>query len=926
MKNITDKIKVFISSKIGTTDKDLKYLLAREAVKEILEAMDLFEVYTFENEGASIVPVQEHYTYHLENSDMCIVLIDNADGIPAGVQSELDTISKHNIPTLYYFCDNKNQNKTALQLELEKNVSPKYKVIHSFKEFIEKCPYDLIKTILIDFKSIGKNNSRPTSLELHNSNDVSTSDVANDFSTSDNQISFLTTNSLPNSECRNYFSTLLLQNRLYKISESNKNLDYYCTKFLTTMFEYHSIEDFNIKLFLDSLKEVLPKDFYTISEKRWYANQKYYLHEYNESLKLLKSLYESIKKNNKIPKWLVQDILIDLRNMENKILETENKYTTISFGQRELDKRNEKYYYPILDKNEKDLLNWIENERQNNEIMPYDSWKSYGDLSEITNYIADFYKQAMLLGSFTQLSRIYILIQKFSYQISRTTLYWPSILMMMKTTIINFDNKGIEQISRDFNDILKKMNAIDAKDIFDFTRNIQTHEDRFRAELIAMGVIGYYLNDSDFETYWSSLEKDIVDWKDDDNSMISMEENIFDCIKKISIRLKSSFLISFACNIISSKKIRLHNKSLDLLSGNYINYRTMTPQDSNHLIDTLIDYLDTNDNIPISEAIKSIFILVQTMDTSHIQKLESYLEHNLPDFYENEYCLEKNKDIPTMELMLNKNISEIKNRNHSQGDNGIYHGFATDPYTDTINIIEWITEMPDKNILSNLLTATAESIISVNQTIEDKLSAYKLIIYLLRYYPTLIEDNVKLTNMLINNKNYNQASPTFFNYLDSSLLNLGNLLLLECLKKNNFYKIVEIMSSLKNPGEIIEACKLITIFLKNKGNNHIKQNIQSLFYQYSVSWSNSENIDVRYYNVDLQLSLYLYSKYRNHIGQNLYSKVKLDNALIVNKILHRISIIENDKPALAKEIKNLAAKNNNYVIRKMMQEDNHSNI
>ena len=83
------KIKVFISSICGIE----KYDTVRAKLKCAIEDTKLAEVYTFEGKGASTLPAGKHYTWALEDSDVCIFLIDNADGIKSGVQAEIDTVS-----------------------------------------------------------------------------------------------------------------------------------------------------------------------------------------------------------------------------------------------------------------------------------------------------------------------------------------------------------------------------------------------------------------------------------------------------------------------------------------------------------------------------------------------------------------------------------------------------------------------------------------------------------------------------------------------------------------------------------------------------------------------------------------------------------------------------------------------------------------
>ncbi|MHC5227996.1 hypothetical protein ACYSNW_06900 [Enterococcus sp. LJL99] len=117
MREPSGKIKVFISSKMGETAADQKYILARKAVKEILESTKLFKIYSFEDERASTRSAKNHYTQGLESSNVCIFLIDNKDGVPDGVKSELNTVDKHKIPALYYFCNKnkKGKNKSSIR-------------------------------------------------------------------------------------------------------------------------------------------------------------------------------------------------------------------------------------------------------------------------------------------------------------------------------------------------------------------------------------------------------------------------------------------------------------------------------------------------------------------------------------------------------------------------------------------------------------------------------------------------------------------------------------------------------------------------------------------------------------------------------------------------------------------------------------------
>lgn len=87
------KIQVFISSICGVE----KYDKVRDELKTAIERTQLADVYTFESKEASTLPAGNHYTWALEDSDICIFLIDNTDGIKPGVQAEIAPM--HSAPT-----------------------------------------------------------------------------------------------------------------------------------------------------------------------------------------------------------------------------------------------------------------------------------------------------------------------------------------------------------------------------------------------------------------------------------------------------------------------------------------------------------------------------------------------------------------------------------------------------------------------------------------------------------------------------------------------------------------------------------------------------------------------------------------------------------------------------------------------------------
>ena len=70
--------------------------------------------------------------------------------------------------------------------------------------------------------------------------------------------------SLENCLCRNYFDNLLFDDELIDSSDMPKNFDFYCAKFLTTIFENNPIDNVNMILFLENLKSLVPEYYFQI--------------------------------------------------------------------------------------------------------------------------------------------------------------------------------------------------------------------------------------------------------------------------------------------------------------------------------------------------------------------------------------------------------------------------------------------------------------------------------------------------------------------------------------------------------------------------------------------------------------------------------------------------------------------------------------
>lgn len=906
MDNYRNKLKVFISSKIGNTENDQKYMLARTAAKKALEMTGLFTVYMFESTGPSTGSAIDDYQEELKASDVCIVLIDNEDNVPDGVAAEIKTINKFRIPTLYYFCKERKSEPTQLQGTLQDPIGPKFMVISSFNEFIENCTLNLVDDVLSTYK--GK---RPVNIQ----NDILEDDTNLNVQTKLVSSSFYKKESLSNTYCRDFFNDLIFSEKNEAgINKVDKNFDYYCYKFLLILFSKDDIESFNMNLFLESLQKILPINYYRIVKIRWSSNQKYYLEQYEESMNLLRQALEMAKKDETIEEWFIQDILIDLRNRENEIAELKNEYHPNNYGQKSLNEREDKLYYPIVDRNEKELLEWIEKDRQKKDLRNGSGKFSYGDLSYLGNLLADNYYEMMMFGSLTHISRIYMVIQKLVYQLTKTTNYWPSIMLLLKITILTLDHKKVKRIVKLFENILEQMDNKEAKNIYEFSNYLKPSHQQFKANLIAMNTVGLYLDDSDFTLYWNSLRKQIDNWLDEDNSTIFVQPVIFDCLKGVYKRLNNHYIVEFCLKILSSTSRRYYRETL-ILAGQAIDYKSISSNDSNEIIDVLIEFSNNTQDSDLIQKIKPILVQLKNQDQKHNLDMEEYIKNNWGTYYNGEYLFDKNKDEHARSMIIMDRVEEIKKRNKIQGVNGSYSMFATNPYFEIESILVQGEKDIDIFLLSDVYKSAVETIINPQLLIEDKFSAYRLIIFLMRYDSNLIDEMQNEIEKIKEIEDFGSLKNSMIGSIDSSMLVLCHLLVLECVGVRNSIEIANTISVLNNTNQQIQTCQIIQVFFYSYRNIRIRTDLENLFFQNSLMWANSKNRDIRWHNIHLMLKLLEKKKFKKIIGQYFRKTMSSDNAIIKSQIVHRLDDIKKVDKRLEVDIEKAAMKDSNFIIR-----------
>lgn len=204
-----------------------------------------------------------------------------------------------------------------------------------------------------------------------------------------------------------------------------------------------------------------------------------------------------LSENDSVPKWLKDDILIDLRNQSYSFNESNNYYDGESQYQRELMNGEYLIYYPQLDRSnsnfqEKIILDYIKGKTKSLNTEIY----SNTPLEEI-ECLVGMYIVALCNGSLTQIEMIYKRLKYFCFYEISQQFDWNTAMLLLKTTILSSNREELDGIVRLFREI-HKMDSDDALALYYFTSNARIPHKRFAAQLKIFGIVAYYFNDDVF--------------------------------------------------------------------------------------------------------------------------------------------------------------------------------------------------------------------------------------------------------------------------------------------------------------------------------------------------------------------------------------------------------------------------------------------
>lgn len=889
---IEHKISIFISSKCNG-----KYEIMRKALKQLLLETGLADVYCFETEPGASDPMPDAYLGYVDLSQLLVLIVDNKDNISDGTMAEYKRARELGIRTIAVFCDEESRTPTEVEKEIMMNQSCKFVHASKFSDIAQIAYQSVIQDLANVYRK------KPIEISTKPVPDVGGLNVLPNNLVAKNVLKeFYTTK-------RTIYKSFYAENN----EEAASDIDALFQKFLMVVLcrSHFNQLDFN---YLKTL--ILKKHDAQIGhivEKRLEALNAYYTDNIAECIQILDNLIETCKDNLQIPRWIYNDIAIDLRNMI-LLLDSKNGSYVFNKGQNIIDTSSEYLYFPSIDRIVSNLKsNLLKEYNRINFQSPYTT--NLGGVEEIFSDIASCFCLALLYGSITHLKMIrsYMAeaLEVISQEFDDANLSREFVRML----ILQNNNKTLRAYIRTYNRAYEIIAPVEIDEIINGISNLPMQIERNAASLLLIEALGYYMSDDQFNNQITWLNNFTEVCIRDGSSAFT--ESIRAAIENSCQRMPSDLLANRILLLLKSNTLRFKDIACELLG--YTDIKTL-PID---IQEALAFELEKNfcNAQHMSKLHYGILIFCKNTSTN-LADFEQRLAEQLPKFYNGDYQLEihaKNKS--AMLEGITNSIDNIKNRTEIQGKNGRYIGFASDPFVVIENIIRTNDMTLSWKELKPIFDATKGFLLSPNQSCGEKFRAISLLTFLFlqnKKSKKLYEALKSLTaeqEKILAVFDMNIFETTSLTTLSFAL----NFLIIFMGTTNQQQSIVELSNIhfMDNKG-IIDCMQYISNVLTIVNFSNIPDEITSTLLELSISLFANKERDVRFLSTKCLIEL-TRSKYQEVALKQLSRCMDEGSAEIKMAIISRIKQVT-DASEIKKYIIKKALTDNHYLVRKIAEE------
>ena len=734
MASFANKVSVFISSKCDNEDDvqngRIKYGVMRKALKLLLEETNMCNVYVFEEGKATSYNVVNSYMDPLADSDLVIVIVDNKDGITDATLKEVGRVKALNKKCIYIFCDEREKNITELQAELQSSTkNPRFVIVHEFSDIAKEAYEAVINDVISTYISYCR--SRLNYGEEKKMDDLSESasnieiQIAEDSDITKKFISgFPYTKYIAQKEAGIAFKGI----------ECKEEQDRLCASLLGQIIGCTELENLDFEAIKLDIRAFHRGNIQKLVSLRYEAVESYFSGDISGCIERLNACIDFCNSCRNMPKWMYNDVALDLRNIQLEIDMERDIFNINSSGQEILDQDNEPLYYPVIDRIVSDFNESIVKHQMHNTTQsPYRV--NLGGVDFIIEKACNAFIVAYYYGSITHMLMLRKRLIEYLIGVALEIRNHKTYMFCVKLLILSNEEKTLKQFLNAYGENTNNINSLDVKYLTGSIKSqpIKTRKIMARQQLLKY--FGYYYSDEEFERESKDLVEQIKQYIIDKYATELLIKPLFELFSETSYRMHEGTVLDFIYFLFESDCKRYYDDAFKFLY--HFSFKNLSNDEQNKYQQFIIKSLNDDE---IRKKCVNIGWAAQTLrqyETISHESLDATVREKCFGFYEDTYLL--NTSIQDEEKgweYTKQYIDFIRNDNEMQGKNGTYSSKAYDPYKTIANIM-FINKLRYKSArLKMIIGCLKGTLLAETQTIEAKVGAMELMCMLQLAHPT----------------------------------------------------------------------------------------------------------------------------------------------------------------------------------------------
>lgn len=650
----SERIRVFISS-AQSNENGFAWSDVRRRIKDYLKSCVYLNPFIIEDE-ASATPSNQFFQRQVERADVIVLLVKGE--VRTGTATEYALAAKLKKPLLVYFIDDDTPNLEVVKLKKDIQAVDRctYHQVSTFTNIETIIRSDLMNDIIRAFQDkyyiSAFDNENPIHTEIHGDTGLITSGIP-----SKTVIEKF-------SSCYDYFFDLLNLSHFKKEIEQTEFHKFGSTLLSWLVNGKWEVDEEDIVGFISKCSDVFKNTSWL--QKRWDAIRFYFYGNLEKALAFEEQALVIAREADESD-WIINNILIDCRNIELSVGNLNHKFLANSKYQDELSNKKVTVYLPVLDRYLNNIYETIEKEEFRVETAtPY--MQLFGSsMSNVITDLANYLFTAAIYGSVTHLKltrKILINILNRYAKIHDD----PSFLFSsLRQYVLDGNTKDYKLFLDNTWDRQYSYIASQADEIWKLSDCIPiTNKETMK--LVVFSTLGPYLTDDVFNQASEYIlgYSEFVLWNN--------SESYFEALLKNLQRMDPEKIIRAIIPIISEKRFILGNKLSYIIL--YIDLKRVSEESLQGLSDALmvqLPFIISNNGdpqmiAPLVERNKILF--------GDLEKIEG---NGLSGLQDSLYKI--NRGSGSWYPVLKEEIESARVQFVKNSEKGVFHGFAYNPYS-----------------------------------------------------------------------------------------------------------------------------------------------------------------------------------------------------------------------------------------------------